>query len=129
MKGSRRAQKDPVSDLAHRRSLLTVALGVALLDTHGQPEPLEQTMVRQWLDNWTGLGRVVTGMERQGYRLHLTNVEPGMWRATFTGGPMFGAESFGTAPTPWRAVQVAAWEGLLQDSRPVRLHHEEVHEG
>jgi hypothetical protein len=96
--------------LPHRRALLTTALAGALLDTQGRPAPPEQTMVRQWLDTWTGLGLIVTGMARQGFRLHLTNVEPGMWRATFTGGPMLGAEGFGTAPTPWRAVQVAAWE-------------------
>src|SRR5713101_943302 len=98
------------SGLARRRALLTTALAAALLDTRGCPEPPEQTMVRQWLDTWTGLGLVVTGMARQGFRLHLTNIEPGMWRATFTGGAMFGAEGFGTAPTPWRAVQRAAWE-------------------
>ncbi len=85
--------------LPHRRALLTVALAVALLDTRGRPEPPEQTMVRQWLDTWTGVGLIVTGMERQGYRLHLTNVDLGMWRATFTGGPMLGEEGFGTAPT------------------------------
>jgi len=38
-------------------------------------------MVRRWLDTWTGLGLIVTGMARQGYRLHLTNIEPGIWRA------------------------------------------------
>jgi len=69
-------------------------------------------MVKRWLDTSTGLGLIVTGMARQGFRLHLTNVEPGVWRATFTGGPMFGADGFGAAPTPWRAVQVAAWEAL-----------------
>lgn len=98
------------SDLAQRQALLTTALAAALLDTRGQPEPPEQKLARQWLDSWTGLGLVVTGMARQGFRLHLTNVEPGVWRATFMGGPMFGAEGFGTASTPWRAVQVAAWE-------------------
>jgi hypothetical protein len=48
--------------LPHRRALLTVALAAALLDTQGQPEPPEQTMVRRWLDTWTGLGLIVTGM-------------------------------------------------------------------
>jgi hypothetical protein len=98
--------------LARRRALLTVALAAALLDTRGRPAPPEQAMIRQWLESWTGVGHVVTGMARQGYRLHLTNVEPGMWRATFFGGPMFGAEGFGTAPTPWRAAQIATWEAV-----------------
>jgi hypothetical protein len=104
--------------LPHRRALLTVALAAALLDTQGQPEPPEQTMVREWLDSWTGVGQVVTGMARQGYRLHLTNVEPGVWRATFFGGPMFEAEGFGTGETPWRAVQVAAWE-VVGRAKPI----------
>jgi hypothetical protein len=82
----------PAPDLARRRSLLTTALAAALLDTRGRPEPPEVTIVKRWLDNWTGLGHVITGMARQGFRLHLTNVEPGVWRATFTGAPMFGAE-------------------------------------
>jgi hypothetical protein len=39
-----------------------VTPAAALLDTLGQPQPPAQTMVRQWLDNWTGLGLIVTGM-------------------------------------------------------------------
>jgi hypothetical protein len=62
-------------DLACRRALRTAALGFVLLDTQGKPEPPEQTMIKKWLDNWQGLGHVVTGMNRQGFRLHLTNVE------------------------------------------------------
>jgi len=49
-------------------------------------------------------------MAPQGYRLHLTNVEPGIWWATFAGNVALAAEGFGVAPTPWRAVQVTAWE-------------------
>lgn len=33
---------------------------------------------------WTGVGLIVTGMARQEYRLHLTNIEDGVWRATFS---------------------------------------------
>jgi hypothetical protein len=51
-------------------------------------------------------------MERQGYRLHLTNAEAGVWRVTFSRHPMTGAEGFGAAPTPWGAVQEAAWVAL-----------------
>jgi len=51
-------------------------------------------------------------MERQGFRLSLTNVEPGIWRATFSSHPMLSAEGFGAAPTPWGAVQAAAWAAL-----------------
>ena len=71
----------------------TAALGFALLHTRGQPAPPEVQTVRRWLDNWTGVGHVVTGMRRQGFRVvvpprisipsgerpdqHLTNV---VWR-------------------------------------------------
>jgi hypothetical protein len=43
-------------------------------------------------------------MERQGYRLHLTNAEAGVWRATFSRHPMTSAEGFGAAATPWGAI-------------------------
>jgi hypothetical protein len=67
--------------------LLTAALGFALVDTKGQPARKEIQLVREWLDNWTGLGHVVVGMERQGFRLHLTNAEAEVWRATFSRHP------------------------------------------
>ena len=58
---------------------------------------------------------VWTGMERQGYRLHLTNAEVGVWRATFSRHAMTSAEGFGAAATPWGAVQEAAWGALKDD--------------
>jgi hypothetical protein len=102
------------SDLDRRRALLTAALGFALLDTQGKPEPPEHTMVKTWLDNWMGLGHVVTGMQRQGYRLHLTNIDASTWRATFDRSAMLAHDGFGADKTPWRAVQVAAWEALTK---------------
>jgi hypothetical protein len=54
----------------------------------------------------------MTGMSRQGYMLHLSNVDASTWRATFDRSPMLSSDGFGTGPTPWRAVQVAAWEAL-----------------
>ena len=59
-------------------------------------------------------------MRRQGYRLHLTNAEPGIWRATFSSHPMTSAEGIGSAPTPWGAVQEAAWAALKDD--PASAH-------
>ena len=55
---------------------------------------------------------MVTGMNRQGFMLHLSNVDASTWRATFSHEPMLSAEGFGAGATPWRAVQVAAWETL-----------------
>ena len=50
-------------------------------------------------------------------RLHLTNAEPGIWRATFSRHAMTSAEGFGAATTLWGAVQEAAW-GALKDDPP-----------
>ena len=63
------------SDHARRRSLLTASLGFALLDTRGKPVPPEVQTVRTWLDNWQGVRHVVTRMNRQGYMLHLSNID------------------------------------------------------
>jgi hypothetical protein len=68
------------ADLACRRGLLIAALAALRVRTR---EP-ELAAVNRWLDNWNGLGLIATGMERQGYRLHLTNVESGIWRALET---------------------------------------------
>ena len=68
--------------------------------------------MRKWLDNWRGVGDVVTGMNRQGFMLHLSNVDASTWRATFDHEPMLSTDGFPTGLTPWRAVQVAAWEAL-----------------
>jgi hypothetical protein len=53
-------------------------------------------------------------MNRQGYRLrlHLTNMDESVWRASFARAPLLAEDGFGAGPTPWRAVQVAAWEAL-----------------
>jgi len=51
-------------------------------------------------------------MQRQGYVLHLSNVDAGTWRATFSREAMIAAEGFGADATPWRAVQRAASAAL-----------------
>jgi|SRR5689334_5702163 hypothetical protein len=40
-------------------------------------------------------------MNRQGYWLHLSNVNAGTWRATFSRETMTAAEGFGTGQMPW----------------------------
>ncbi len=75
-------------------------------------------MMKCWLDYWTGIGLIAGGMARQGYDLQLTRYADRGWRATFyvTGVEHSASNATGTAwkPTPWRAVQVAAWEALRQ---------------
>ena len=53
-------------DLVHRRALLTAVLCFALLDMRGEPAPSEVQMAQKWQGNWTGVGRVVTGMNLPG---------------------------------------------------------------
>jgi hypothetical protein len=74
--------------------------------------------LRRWRDCWTGLGAIVTGMERQGYDVSLTRYPEG-WRATFirrdhSTRPWVG-QVLRFHPTSWEAVQHAAWSVLDQD--------------
>ena len=95
-----------------RRALLTAAVGFALLPVrHDQPEV---GVLRRWLDTWTGLGLVTVGMARQGYDLLLTRYAEQGWRANFypAGIAHSVVSGSGWAPTPWQAVQRAAWVAL-----------------
>ena len=56
-----------------RRATLVAALGFLALE----PRAPELQLLHRWADNWRGVGDVVVGMERQGYQLHLTNIEAG----------------------------------------------------
>ena len=71
-----------IPDHARRRSLLT-ALGFTLLRKRDGSAPPETQVLRRWLDTWTGIGHVVTGMQRQDYDLVLTRYDGRGWRATF----------------------------------------------
>jgi hypothetical protein len=53
------------------------------------------------------------GVERQGHRLTLSHIAEGEWRAMFMGpNELVAPKGFGVAPTPWRAVQIAAWAAV-----------------
>src|SRR5205809_3515134 len=54
-------------DAARRRSFLVAALAAVRVKS---PAP-ELSVVHAWLDTWSGLGRIVGGMQRQGYELTL----------------------------------------------------------
>ncbi len=99
-------------DVTQRRTLLTAALGLALLD----PREPELRLLHGWLDSWRGIGDIVTGMKQHGYEVSLGDHGSSQWIAVFYEGhggdkPL---EAAGTAqaPTPWSAVQRAAWEAL-----------------
>ncbi len=73
-------------------------------------------VLHEWLDSWSGIGVIERGMARQGYDLQLTRYANEGWRATFflTGREHSMTQATGSAwePTPWQAVQGAAWEAL-----------------
>jgi hypothetical protein len=97
-------------DIRHRARLLFVVLTALRLRVNRPP------LLCDWLDNWTGVGLVAIGMARQGYDLQLTRYSGEGWRATFypEGRSHSPTRHVGTGwePTPWGAVQTAAWETL-----------------
>ena len=89
-------------NLAQGRALLTAAQAALRVDAR-EPE-----LLHAWLDTWTSVGLIATGMERQGYRLTTSSLVGGGQhsRALRCSRPM----DLAAGPTPWRAVQGAAWE-------------------
>jgi hypothetical protein len=98
------------SERATRGRRLRAALAAA---TVSADEP-ELRLAHQWLDSWSGVGLMAVGMEHQGWDLQLTEYGDGHWRATFYVTGMAHSIVGGSAwePTPWRAVQRAAWAAL-----------------
>jgi hypothetical protein len=97
-----------------RRANLTAALGFLRLP----PTEPELRLPHRWLDSWTGVGLITVGVERHGMRLSLSHIAEDEWRAMFMDdNARLAPRGFGVAPTPWRAVQQAAWTAL---KRPVR---------
>ena len=93
------------TEQSKRRSLLVAALGFLHLPAH---TPALRAL-HAWLDNWRGIGLIVEGM-RQGYRVSLREIDA--WVASFRRDPMVSDDGFGSAPTPWGAVQSAAWAAV-----------------
>jgi hypothetical protein len=61
-----------------------------------------------------GVGLITVGVERLGYRLSLSHIAEGEWRATFSAHPMWASVGYGVAASPWRAVQIAAGTSIRQ---------------
>jgi hypothetical protein len=57
---------------------------------------------------------IAVGLHRQGWDLQLTSTADGNWRATFyvTGVALSIVGGSAWEPTPWRAVQRAAWAAV-----------------
>jgi len=81
------------------------------------PEP-ELQLLHRCFDNWSGLGLVTVGVERLGHRLSLSHIADGEWRAYFMGdNQKLAPAGYGVAPTPWGAVQMAAWAAVGKEGR------------
>src|SRR5262245_30478635 len=94
-------------ELDARGRRLRAALAAVLV----KADAPELRLVRAWLNNWSGLGLIVVGMQWQGWDLQLTAYAGRDWRATFFVTGIAHSIVGGSAwePTPWRAVQRAAW--------------------
>ena|SRR5438094_9912722 len=94
-----------------RRALLYAALAAV----HVKRSTPELALVHFLLDSWCGIGFVVIGMLRHGFDLSLVSYPQG-WRATFLHRSHVLYPWVGQVvmwwPTPWRAVQEAAWKAL-----------------
>ena len=73
--------------------------------------------MHRWLDIWTGVGQVTLGVERLGYRLSLSHIAEGEWRAQFSHHPLTASAGYGVATTPWLAVQRAAWAAVSKEAQ------------
>ena len=102
--------------LDRRGQLLRAAIGFSGCSMPSYDRAL--WALRSYLDSWDGIGRVAVGMHRRGYDLQLTQYDERGWRATFytTGMEHSPMSAIGTGwePTPWRAVQRAAWDALTR---------------
>jgi hypothetical protein len=105
----RRQTRVRLVELTAAARRLRAALGFLRLPA---TEP-ELRLLHRWLDTWTGVGLVTVGVERHGMRLSLSHIADGEWRAVFIGeNGLLVPRGFAVAPTPWRAVQRAAWAAL-----------------
>jgi hypothetical protein len=91
---------------------MVAALGFMRLRWRG-PVPPVAVLLATWLDSWRGVGALLAGMTAQGYNVEIKEFPEG-WRANFYPVGIAHSVVAGSAyePTPWRAVQRAAWEAL-----------------
>ena len=64
-----------------RRALLVAALGFLQF----RPQTSALRTLHTWLDSWHGVGLIVVGMERQGFRVSIRSVAVEGWAASFHG--------------------------------------------
>ena len=91
-----------------RRALLVAALGFLQLPATTP----SLCALHSWLDSWSGIGHIIVGMERNGFKISLRSIAAEGWVCSFQSDPMTAASGFGSGSTPWRAVQLAAWAAV-----------------
>jgi len=90
-------------------ALLAVALGFAQLP----PQMASLSTLHAWLDSWAGIRWVAAATRAEHHALTLTR-NADRWTAAFryvgpTQLPDAAPSGLATMPTPWKAVQWAAW--------------------
>jgi hypothetical protein len=98
------------TDTEARRATLYAALGFCQLATAADMP--EIGAFQAWMSTWRGIGDVVVGMERQGYALSLRKLLDDGWTAAFEEQRLLAPAGRANAPTPFEAVQRAAWQAL-----------------
>jgi hypothetical protein len=92
-----------------RLSILTAAVGFAQLS----PQMGSLRTLHAWLDSWAGIRWIAAAMRAEHHALTLTR-NADRWTAAFrhvgpTQLPDAAPSGLATMPTPWNAVQWAAW--------------------
>jgi hypothetical protein len=95
-----------------RLASLRAAIGFLQL----APRAQELRLLHRWLDTWSGVGLITVGVERLGHRLSLSHIAEAEWRAQFSAHPMWAPVEYGVAPTPWGAMQRAAWAAVKKET-------------
>jgi hypothetical protein len=98
------------------RRLATLRAALGFLEL--QPRAPELRLLHRWLDSWVGVGLITVGVEHLGYRLSLSHIAEGEWRAQFSKHPLWASVGYGVAATPWEATQIAARAVLRRESAP-----------
>jgi hypothetical protein len=81
------------------------------------PEP-QLVMLHRWLVPWRGLGDIVAGMRRGGFKLGLEDFGERWVAVSYQGSG--GAAGLGTAGVAQEAVQRAAWGAVEEGAELIR---------
>jgi len=90
-----------------RLTTLRAALGFLQIP----PRAPDLRLLYRWLDSWAGLGLIVVGIRRLGYESEFRQYPQG-WRVNVRRASVDPIIASGWAPTPWEAVQSAAWAAV-----------------